>query len=80
MHVQIRTDNGDLVGDMHISREMQSCQILQADEEVLDELVQISRSFNVPMVTIMVPVDGAADMAALGWEYSASYVVMYRER
>jgi hypothetical protein len=65
---------------MHISREMQSCQILQANEEVLDELVQISRSFNVPMVTMIVPTDGTADMAALGWEYSAGYQVMYRER
>ena len=80
MHVQIRNDNGELLGDLHISREMQSAQIMYADIELLEQLVQIARSQNVPLVTLMVPVDGVHQMVSLGWKVSDEQVVMYRKR
>jgi len=80
MHIQVRDDNGELLGDLHISREMQSAQILQAELDILDELVQISRAQNVPMVTIMVPTESVRELESLGWTKSESLVVMYKER
>lgn len=80
MHIQVRSDNGDLLGDLHISREMQSAQIMQADIEILEQLVQIARSQNVPTVTIIVPVDGVEQLTSLGWLVADTQVVMYRKR
>ena len=82
MHVQIRNDNGELLGDLHISREMQSAQIMYAEIECLEQLVQIARSQNVPLVTIIAPNDDQSyvQMESLGWRESTDLIVMYKER
>lgn len=82
MHVQIRSDEGKLLADLHISRELQNAQILMSEEEMLEQLVQIARSHGVPEVTIMVPdtEEGVGQMESLGWKISNDLIVMSRER
>jgi hypothetical protein len=80
MHIQIRDDNGELLGDLYISREIQKAQILQAELDILDELVQIARAQNVPVVTIMVPLGAIKEMESLGWSLSKESYVMFKER
>ncbi len=80
MHVQIRSDNGELLGDLHISREAQACTILYSEMDTLDELVAIASAQNVPYVTIMVPKAVIPDMESLGWRLHDSLIVMYKKR
>ena len=80
MHVIFRNDDGELLGDLHISRETQQSTILHADVDVIDELIQISRAHNVPKVTLMVPHNSIEEMEALGWTKDPDLIVMYRNR
>lgn len=76
MHLLLRNDDGELLGDLYMDRETQTCQIMFGELETLGQLVQIAKSQGVPEVALIAPTESIAELAAHGWTIAKGATVM----
>jgi len=80
MHITITNDSDEIMGVLCVNRETQTCIVLQADVECLEDLVQIGSSLKAPKVHLFVPKDSVSELEPYGWKRDKSLVVLTKER
>lgn len=80
MHITIRNeDTGEVEGVICVDRISQTCNVLHADVENLDDLVQLAVAMKVPRVFVSVPLAAAKELEAYGWSKVTDLVLMSKK-
>jgi hypothetical protein len=77
VHLTVSDEDGNGVrGIICLDRETQICNVLFADIEHINALVDIAKAHKVPVVRVIVSPDAVDDLIALGWRLRKDLVVM----
>lgn len=77
MHITLKDQvTKEVEGVLCVSRDTQTCIILQADVDRLEDLVAIARAMKVPNVRLIVPEAAVEELEAYGWVPAPGLVVV----
>lgn len=80
MHITIKNeDTGEVEGIICVDRASQTCNVLRADVETLDDLVQLAVAMKVPRVFVTVPPGAVAELESYGWTRVTDLVLMAKK-
>jgi len=79
MHIVMKNEEtGETEGVVCVTRSTQTCIILQADMDNIDDLANIALAMKVPRVLLFVPKDNAKDLEPYGWRKVKDLVLLER--
>ena len=77
MHIVMKNEeSGETEGVVCVTRETQTCIILQADMDNLDDLANIALAMKVPRVLLFVPKDNVKQLEPFGWRKTKDLVLL----
>lgn len=80
MHITLKNeDTGEVEGIICIDRTSQTCNVLLADVENLDDLVQLAFAMKVPRVLVAIPPAAAKELENYGWTKVTDLVLMSKK-
>lgn len=81
MHIVLRNEEtGETEGIVCVNRASQTCTVLQADIERLDELVRLALAMKVPRVLLFVPPASVAELESYGWTRVTDLVLLSKQK
>lgn len=80
MHITLKNEStGEIEGVICINRESQTCTILRADIEHLDDLVQLASAMKAPRVLLSAPQATVEELESYGWTKVLDLVLMSKK-